>query len=463
MTRRIAPTGIGAVPDLPHGFELGVATSAYQIEGAWNEDGRGASIWDTFSQTPGRVFDDVPGDRGAEHYHRMPEDIRLLQDLGVDSYRFSLSWSRILPDGKGPINQAGVDFYFRLLDRLHEAGITPVATLYHWDLPQALEDLGGWRNRDVQHWFADYATLAFARFGSSVSRWATLNEPIANWVGYGLGIFAPGITDPAGGRNAMHNALLAHGQAVRAFRASDATGDIGVVVDVWKRSTTDPTPENLRLVREGDADSFESFLNPLFRGGYSPFQLERWGAEGVLPDNRDGDQALIEAPLDFFGLNIYNRVMVDGAPTRPAGSDGFVGGNFLDDGQYYDPTVAYDVLLMLRDEYDIAVPIYITENGVSNCNEDVIDGRIHDHDRIDYLRGFLTSIARAAAEGVDVRGYALWSLVDNYEWSAGYSSRFGLYHLDLETFDRIPKDSALWYRDVIRARSLLEDITRARP
>lgn len=445
------------MPDLPRGFEFGVATSAYQIEGAWNEDGRGPSIWDTFSQAPGNVVDDIPGDRGADHYHRVAEDVGLLQELGVASYRFSLSWSRILPNGRGPVNRAGIDFYLRLLDQLNEAGISPNVTLYHWDLPQALEDLGGWRNRDIQHWFADYATLAFDRFGSRVSKWATLNEPIANWVGYGLGVFAPGITDPHGGRNAMHNALLAHGQAVRAFRASDATGDIGVVVDVWKRSAADPTPANLELVRAEDADSFESFLNPLFRGGYSPFQLERWGAAGVLPDVHDGDQAVIEAPLDYFGLNIYNRVLVDGSPTRPADSSGFVGGNFLENGEYYDPTIAYDVLVMLRDEFEVPVPIYITENGISNCNEEVIDGRVHDHDRIDYLRGFLTSIARAAADGVDVRGYYVWSLVDNFEWSMGYSSRFGLYHLDLDTFDRSPKDSAHWYRDVVRTGSLQVD------
>lgn len=440
---------------LPRGFDFGVATSAYQIEGAWDVDGRGPSVWDTFSQTPGMVLGDVPGDNGVRHYERMESDVELLRWLGVDSYRFSLSWSRILPDGVGTLNQRGVDFYRRLLDRLEDAGISPSITLYHWDLPQGLEDRGGWRSRDVQFWFAEYAQRAFEQFGRYTPRWATLNEPIANWVGYGLGIFAPGYRDELGGRAAMHNALLAHGQAVRAFRAAGAPGEIGIVVDVWPRSAAQSTPELLRQVQEENADSYEAFLNPLFRGDYSTFQRERWASQSTLPEIGPDDFALITEPIDFFGLNVYNRVYVDGAPTKgDDDSTDFVGGNFLDNGHFYDASVAYEVLMMLKNDYGLSVPIYVTENGSANCNEDVVSGRIHDGDRIAYVRSFLEEISRAVADGVDVRGYSLWSFLDNYEWSSAYSQRYGIIHVDLDSFERIPKDSAYWYREIIRARSL---------
>lgn len=439
---------------IPPGFVLGVATSAYQIEGAWNVDGRGPSIWDTFSQTPGNILGDVPGDAGAGHYDRMPEDVELIDWLGVDSYRFSLSWSRLLPEGTGLINRAGIDFYRRLLDRLRERGIAPTITLYHWDLPQALEDRGGWLNRDVQHWFGEYASLAFSEFGEYQPRWATLNEPIANWVGYGLGSFAPGHTDPAGGRAAMHHALLAHGQAVQEFRAAGSPGEIGIVVDVWRRTARQATPPLLELVREEEADSFETFLNPLFLGGYSDYQLRRWERLGTLPRIDDGDMTLIGQPMDYFGLNVYNRVYVDGEPTSDTAPD-FVGGNFLDSGHYYDATVAYDVLTMLRDDYALDIPIYVTENGTANCSEDLVDGRVHDVDRIAYVRDFLMQILRAAEDGVDVRGYYVWSLLDNYEWSLGYAHRYGIIHVDFDSFERIPKDSARWYREVVRSRHLL--------
>ncbi|MCV2394749.1 GH1 family beta-glucosidase [Actinotalea sp. M2MS4P-6] len=449
----------GAEPpriDLPHPFELGVATSAYQIEGAWDEGGKGPSIWDVFSQTPGKVVHDIPGDRGVDHYHRMPSDVALLASLGVDSYRFSLSWSRLLPEGTGQVNRVGVDFYLRLFDALADAGISANVTLYHWDLPQALEDRGGWLNRDVQHWFGEYAAVAYDLFGDRAARWATLNEPIANWAGYGMGVFAPGKTGALSGRTAMHHALLAHGQAVSAFRASGAQGEIGIVVDVWKRSAVDPTPENLQRVRDQDADAHEAFLNPLFKGGYSDHQVERWREDGSMPQVRDGDEALAAAPIDFFGLNIYNRVLVDAEPGDEART-GFVGGNFLDSGKFYDPEVAYEVLGLLHQEYRVPVPIYVTENGIANCSETLDAGRVHDRDRIEYVRGFLHAIARAAADGVDVRGYYLWSFLDNYEWSLGYSERYGIVHVDFGSFERTPKDSAYWFRDVIAERSLWVD------
>ena len=258
-----------SIVQIPEGFLLGAATSAYQFEGAADVDGRGPSIWDTFTRTPGKVMGDVSGDRGSEHYHRLGEDLQLMKDLGLGSYRFSLSWSRLLPEGTGRVNQPGVDFYDRLVDGLLEADITPNATLYHWDLPQALQDRGGWPNRDIAEWFGEYAALAFDRFGDRVPMWSTINEPIALWVGYGAGFFAPGIQDPKAGKQAMHNAMLAHGRAVQEFRASSSAGQIGIVVDVWKRHPlTDSDADRELALREED-DSFRFFYDELFAGGLS--------------------------------------------------------------------------------------------------------------------------------------------------------------------------------------------------
>ncbi|MFJ9173756.1 GH1 family beta-glucosidase [Streptomyces sp. NPDC102360] len=464
------PSRPSGLPRLPDGFSFGVATSAYQIEGAWNLDGKGPSIWDTFTHAPGNVLGDIPGDNGADHYHRLDEDIALLHRLGVDSYRFSLAWSRIFPDGTCEVNQKGVDFYHRLLDGLLAHGIRPNCTLYHWDLPQALEDRGGWLNRDVQHWFSEYAAYAFEVFGDRIDQWSTLNEPISNWAGYGMGIFAPGIKDARAGRTAMHHALLAHGQAVTAFRElAPAQAEIGIVVDVWKRTPAHDTVEETELAVSEEEDSFGAFLNPLFRGGYTARQLERWDRAGALPGIREGDLELISRPLDYFGLNIYNRLTVDlsQAPeddtceTVDAGDPGdFGGGNYLNSQRRYDPSVVHEVLTMLSKDYGISIPIYVTENGLANCNEQVTDeGRVHDAERIDYASGFLTWIARAIEDGIDVRGYYLWSLLDNYEWNRAYTDRYGIVHVDLDTYRRIPKDSSYWYRKAIRHRSPQVELT----
>lgn len=437
----------------PPGFQFGVATSAYQIEGAWNQEGKGPSIWDTFTQTPGKVHDDIPGNNGCDSYHRYPEDVALLRELGVDSYRLSLSWSRLLPAGVGAVNPAGVDYYDRVIDALLEAGIAPNVTLYHWDLPQALEDRGGWVNRDVADWFAEYAALAFDRFGDRVPLWATLNEPISLWMGYGVGRFAPGRQDAAAGRQTMHNAMLAHGRGVQAFRASGASGEIGIVLDIWKRQPLTPTPENIELANEGEDDGFRFFLDALRGGGYSDRIRARLEAAGTLPVILPGDQEVIEEPIDYLGLNVYSRVVVNAETTDRevwAQSETHPGGNYLDNGLEFYPRAVYEALEMVRDDYGWNGPTYITENGTYDPIPPT-ENPLEDDQRIAYVQGFLEWISQAVRDGFDVRGYYLWSLMDNYEWAAGYSYKFGLYHLDLDTLDRTPKKSASWYRNLIAA------------
>ncbi|RSM43172.1 beta-glucosidase [Amycolatopsis balhimycina DSM 5908] len=439
----------------PPDFVFGTATSAFQIEGAWNTDGKGPSIWDTFGHTPGKVHRDIPGDVAADHYHRYREDIALLRQLGCGSYRFSMSWPRILPEGTGRVNRAALDFYRRLVDELLDAGISPLVTLYHWDLPQALEDRGGWGNRDIALWFRDYAALVFEEFAGLVPRWATLNEPISMWVGYGMGTFAPGHADPRLGKQAMHNALLAHGEAVRAFREQgDPGAEIGIVVDVWQRHPATGDPADQALADRDEDDSFRFFFNPLLNGTYGERIVERLTREGTLPDIRDGDLGLIASPVDFLGVNVYSRVVVSAENYNPIwweSDGGGPGGNFLDNGLEYYPKAAYDAIRLVRDDYGWQGPMYITENGTPDA-----DGAdpIEDHERIRYVRGFLEWIERAVEEGADVRGYYLWSLLDNYEWNAGFSKRYGIVHVDPDTLERTPKASFDWYRDVIARRGV---------
>lgn len=435
----------------PH-FRFGVATAATQIEGATREDGRGPSIWDTFAATPGTIRNGDTPSIACDSYHRWRDDIDLMSGLGVDGYRMSLSWSRIFPEGTGRINQAGVDHYSRVIDGLLDRGIAPNITLYHWDLPQALEDRGGWVNRDVASWFGDYASTVFDAYGDRVPLWATLNEPISIWVGYGLGWFAPGRADEQDGRQATHNALLAHGRAVEAFRSGERAGDIGIVVDIWKRTPASDSLADAALAARGDDDGFRCFLDPVFTGGYSDRFLSRLEAEGTMPDIRDGDFESIAQPIDYYGLNVYGRVVVDAEKTDPrawAQSNPQPGGNFLDSGQEYYPRAVFEALELLRDDYGWTGPVYVTENGVPD-GPSLVDP-FDDHERIAYVDGFLEWIASAIDAGHDVRGYYLWSLLDNFEWSAGYEMRYGLASVDAETLERVPKRSARWYADLIAA------------
>lgn len=434
----------------PAGFDFGVATSAFQIEGAWNEDGKGPSIWDTFGHTPGKVAGDVAGDRGVDHYRRYKEDVALMKEIGVTSYRFSLSWSRLIPEGTGRVNQRGVDFYSRLIDELLAAGIAPNVTLYHWDLPQRLEDKGGWINRDVIEAFADYAGTAFRAYGDRVQRWATLNEPISIWVGYSMGVFAPGRSDEKTARQALHHALVAHGRGVEAFRQSGQKGEIGVVFDIWQRHPATDAPADRAVADRDEDDGFRFFLDPVLRGDYSPRIRERLAVRGTMPEVREGDLELINTPIDFLGLNVYSRVVVSAEHYNPkwwVADDKHPGGNFLDNGMEYYPKSVYDAVRMVKDQYGYSGPIFITENGAAD-GPNVTDP-LDDQERISYVSGFLEWIARAIGEGADVRGYYLWSLLDNYEWAAAYTQKFGIVHVNLETMQRTPKASARWYRDFI--------------
>jgi beta-glucosidase len=429
----------------PNGFLWGAATAACQIEGAPLEDGKGPSIWDTFSHEPGRTWHGDTGDIACDSYHRSGEDLDLLAELGVGAYRFSLSWPRIQPDGRGAVNQAGIDYYRRLAEGLRERGITPVVTLYHWDLPQPLQDKGGWAARDIGEIFADFAAIAGRSLGDLVERWITINEPliVAN-LGYREGLHAPGITDPAQAAAATHHVLLAHGLAVTALRAAcPAPPQAGITLNLAPMYPA--TPEAARAASVRDAEENGVFLEPLLRGSY-PSLLP---ADRTPADVRDGDFDVIRTPIDFLGVNYYMPHFVDaaGLDISPEGMP-VTAMDWL-----VHPDGLYDLLIRLRDEAP-GLPLYITENGAA-CHDYVTpEGTVDDYERIDYLDGHLRASLRAIADGADLRGYFAWSLMDNFEWAMGYSRRFGLVFTDLGTQRRIIKRSGHWYADVIRRGAL---------
>lgn len=437
----------------PENFLWGVATSAGQIEGAASEDGRGLSIWDVFSKIPGKIVHGDTPEVACDHYHRYRDDVKLVKSLNLNTYRFSFSWSRILPNGLGPVNQKGLDFYDRLLDELLECDIIPNATLYHWDLPYALEELGGWLNRDSADWFADYAQLIFRKFGDRIPYFSTVNEPIAVYVGYATGAFAPGKRLDKFGKQASHHLLLAHGKALAAFRAQNIEkSKIGIVVDIWKRHPARrDNAEDIALARLGDEESFRFFLNPVFNGNYTDYILEKMEREGTMPDIVQGDMTLINGKLDFFGLNCYNRVVVSADENAVKREITHNGGNFMDNNSEFYPKAVYDALKLLKSEFHVDVPIFISENGTYFVDEKPgSDGTIHDSERIRYISGFLKEIHRAIEEGIDVRGYYLWSLMDNFEWTAGYDFKYGICHNDFATQKRTWKASAKWYANVAK-------------
>lgn len=444
------------ISKFPKDFLWGVATSAGQIEGAAFEDGRGASIWDTFARIPGKIRNGDLPEVACDHYHRYKEDVALMKSLGIRSYRFSFSWSRVIPDGVGVINEKGLDFYDRLIDELLKAGIVPNATLYHWDLPQGAEDRGGWLNRDCAEWFADYAELMFRKFSDRIPLFATVNEPIATYVGYGDGGFAPGKKLPKFGWQACHNLLLGHGKAVQRFRGvADKNSKVGIVVDIWHRHPARPDcDEDVALAEQGNEESYRFFLNPVFNGKYADNIVKRLTEQNIMPYTEDRDFALISQKLDFFGLNCYNRVVVSSDAEVAQKAIRNDGGNFLDTGAEFYPKSIYDAVKILYDDYKIDIPIYITENGTYSESEKLIDGKLHDEQRIRYVQGFLQWLYKAIQEGADVRGYYLWSLYDNFEWTAGYDYKFGIVHNDFTTQKRTPKDSAQWYANVIKSNGI---------
>ncbi|GAA4188551.1 GH1 family beta-glucosidase [Streptosporangium oxazolinicum] len=429
-------------------FLWGTATASYQIEGAVAEDGRGTSIWDTFTREPGRVRDGDTGDVACDHYHRWPEDLALMSDLGVNSYRFSIAWPRVQPDGKGAINRAGLDFYDRLTDALHEREIVPAATLFHWDLPQPLEDEGGWLNRDTAHRFAEYAVAVADRLADRIPLWITLNEPFIHMVfGYALGTHAPGRTLILDALPAAHHQLLGHGLAVRELRARGAEKVLitNNCTPVWPAS---PDPADLAAADAYDILHNRLFNDPVLFGAYP--DLSAYGVS--LDCVRDGDLDLIGTPLDGLGINYYNPTRIaaptgEGLPFEDAGVTGYPVTAF---GWPVVPDGLRELLSGLRNRYgDALPPVYVTENGCSQPDEPGTGGTVDDQDRIAFLDGHIGAVERARAEGVDVRGYYVWSLLDNFEWAEGFSQRFGLVHVDFPTGTRTPKASYHWLRERI--------------
>jgi beta-glucosidase len=435
--------------DLPCDFLWGVATSAYQIEGGAHEDGRGPSIWDTFTARPGAIVDGDSGATACDFYHRHGEDVALLRALGVDVFRFSIAWPRIVPAGRGRVNAAGLDFYDRLVDELLAAGIQPFVTLFHWDLPQPLEDLGGWPERATADAFAVYAEIVARRLGDRVRLWTTHNEPYcSSWLGYVTGEHAPGRTSLAAGAAAAHHVLLSHGFAVAAIRREVPGARVGIVLDSWPQHPATDDERDVAAARAADGVRNRLFFDPVLRGRYPDDVLAALADDA--PTVRDGDLATIAAPLDFLGINNYSRNVVRAGPDgRPVAVE--PRGPTTDTGWEIRPQGLHEVLLRLHRDY-AAPPLIVTESGAAFPDVRHADGSIDDRERIAYLDAYLGAALQAIADGADVRGYFVWSLLDNFEWSAGYAKRFGLVYVDYATLERIPKASFFWYRDTI-ARS----------
>ncbi|MDH6140266.1 beta-glucosidase [Kitasatospora sp. GP30] len=460
-------------PAFPPGFRWGAATAAYQVEGAVREGGRGPSIWDTFSRTPGKVTGGDTGDVATDHYHRFREDVALMRELGLTSYRFSISWPRVQPTGRGPALEQGLDFYRRLTDELLAAGIEPVATLYHWDLPQELEDLGGWPARSTAERFGEYAQLVAQALGDRVALWGTLNEPWCSaFLGYGSGVHAPGRTDPAAALRAAHHLNLAHGRGVAALRASlPSTALVTISLNLHQIRPLTDSEADREAARRIDAVGNRIFTGPLLHGGY-PDDLRADTAHLVDWERlvRPGDAAAIGAPIDLLGLNYYTPALVSAsapAAARPAHGLGdhspWPGaervffhqppGRATAMGWAIDPSGLYDLLTETA-RANPGLPLLITENGAAFEDVPTPSGEVHDPERIAYLHGHLAAVHRAMADGADVRGYFLWSLLDNFEWSYGYGKRFGAVYVDYATQCRIPKASAAWYAGTARSNAL---------
>jgi beta-glucosidase len=434
----------------PKDFLWGCATSAYQIEGSPLADGAGPSVWHRFSHTPGRVQDGDTGDVTCDHYRRWESDVDLMQSLGLNSYRFSIAWGRVLPEGTGRVNAAGLDFYERLVDRLLSRGIQPMVTLFHWDLPAALDDRGGWLNRDIAHWFAEYADVVFRRLDDRVNYWTTLNEP---WVvadgGYMHGVLAPGHRNIFEAPRAAHHLMMAHGAAVQAYRAV-GRNNIGLVVNIEPKYPASQSDADLAATRRAEAYMNRQYLDPALLGAYPEELHEVFG--DACPKWPDADLKLIKQPLDYIGVNYYTRAVVRSDPTAwPLKSTTVKQKQHthMETGWEVYPQGLIDTLLWIRDKYGNP-PVYITENGACFFDPPQVEGPVlEDPLRVDYLRKHITAVHTAIQHGADIRGYFAWSLFDNFEWAFGFSKRFGLVHMNYETLKRTLKTSAHFYSKVI--------------
>ena len=448
----------------PAGFRFGAATSAYQIEGGWDADGKGPSIWDQFTDRRGKIDSGHHGNVAANTYHDFNTDIAIMRTLGLNAYRFSVSWPRVLPEGRGPANEAGLDYYDRLVDSLLEVGIEPFLTLFHWDLPLALQQaLGGFRSRDCAYLFAEYAGVVAARLGDRVTNWITLNEP---WVhatlGYLRGMHAPGEHNPRAYLRVVHHLLLGHGLAAARIRSTSPGAQVGLSLNLSAMHAARQTEGDRAAADLADQFVNGMYLESLFNGRYPP---ELWHKLRFFqPRIEPGDMQIISQPLDFLGINYYTRMVMQHAwyvpfiharPTTMAGltATGFSGrgAGYTEMGWEVYPRGLHELLLRIRDDYG-NLPVYITENGAAYADE-VVDGRVHDTKRQHYFEQHLRSVAAAMDEGAAVRGYFAWSLIDNFEWSYGYNKRFGLVYVDFDTQQRFIKDSGYWYRDLIAANS----------
>ena len=445
----------------PDGFIWGAATSAYQIEGAWNEDGKGESIWDRFSHTPGTIEDGSTGDVSCDHYHRWREDIALMKELGLEAYRFSVSWPRILPAGRGKVNQAGIDFYSRLVDGLLEAGIQPFPTLYHWDLPQGLQDEGGWEARSTAEAFVEYADVLSRHLGDRVNHWITHNEPFSVAVmGYQKGEHAPGLTNTPASLKVIHHLLLSHGWAVPVLRRNSPDAEVGITLFFIPVVIASSAAANLPTARQLDGHSNRWYLDPLYGRHYPADLVADHIAAGNLPPEgltfvQPGDLDAIAAPTDFLGVNYYTAIVLkdEGGNQSPVSPEPDV--ECTEMGLPVNPDGLYRLLNRLYFEYQPG-KLYITENGASYSDGPDSDGRIRDQRRLKYLREHFMAAHRAIECGVPLAGYFVWSLIDNFEWNRGYAQRFGIVWVDYQTQRRIPKDSALWYQQVIAENGLVK-------
>ncbi len=445
----------------PEDFLWGVATSSYQIEGAWNEDGKGESIWDRFSHTPQKILDASNGDVACNHYYLWPDDIALMKSLNIQAYRFSVSWPRILPAGMGEVNQAGLDFYGRLVDGLLEAGIEPFVTLYHWDLPQALQDKGGWPARETAEAFAEYADILSRSLGDRVTNWITHNEPwCTSFLGHQTGEHAPGIKNWSLALRASHHVLLSHGLAVPIIRQNSPGAEVGITLNFEEAVPASPSPADYQAARSFHGYYFRWFLDPVYGRHYPADKVAEYEAKGYLPDGMDfvkaGDMDIIAIPTDFMGVNYYTRSVNradNTADNLPQTVFRAPDSELTEMGWEVYPEGLYNLLNRFHFEYQIP-KLYITENGCSYMDGPDENGRIADQQRIDYLHSHLDAVARAIQNGVPVAGYMQWSLMDNFEWAHGYQQRFGIVYVDYETQQRLPKDSAYWYRDVIANNGL---------
>ena len=437
------------------GFLWGVATSAYQVEGAVHEDGRGASIWDTFCRKPGKVRNGDTGDVACDQYHRFEQDVALMAELGIGAYRFSVAWPRIVPQGRGAVNQRGLDHYRRLVDSLNRHGIEPLVTLYHWDLPQALEDAGGWANRDTASWFAEYASLVHEAFANEVPVWITVNEPwVSAWLGYGTGVHAPGTTDDAVALAASHHLLLGHGLAVDAMGGD---GAVGITLNIQPATPASDDEADVEAARRADLHMNALYLDLIFGRGYPVELVEHYRSVTDMAFVRAGDLETIARPCDVLGVNYYRRFTVTADPNI-RGAEALPGSlgawstvppdiPVTEMGWPIEPDVLTELLLRVHREYS-PPRLLITESGAAF--DDVVGphGEIDDAGRIAFLRDHVGAALRAKEAGVPLEGFFVWSLLDNFEWAEGYSKRFGLVHVDFTTQARIPKGSARWHRQI---------------